>query len=89
MDMETGQSRLSHDLGSRASRVTTMGLFCPGGGRMITRFCIWWLGADPTDEYIRGWSAGVVQHKHDPDSCIALRLDGGEWPTYEQYWGLD
>jgi hypothetical protein len=35
MVMETGQSRLSHDLGSRASRFTTMGLFCPGGGRMI------------------------------------------------------
>jgi hypothetical protein len=55
---------------------------------MITRFCKWWLSGDLLDA-IRGWSAGVVQHMHDPDSCRALRRDGGEWPTYEQYWGLD
>ena len=35
MVMETGQSWLSHDFGSRASHVTTMGLFCPGGGIML------------------------------------------------------
>lgn len=56
---------------------------------MITRFCKWWLSGDLLDEYIRGWSAGVIQHMHDPDSCKALKRDGGEWPTYDEYWGYD
>lgn len=56
---------------------------------MIRRFCVWWLGADPFDEYLRGWSAGVIQHMYEPESCNALKRDGSEWPTYDQYWGYD
>ena len=39
------------------------------------------------DEFMKGWSSGVKQHMHEPESCKPISwIDGDEWPSERVYW---
>ena len=49
--------------------------------RMIRKFIRWLAEGELLDEYMRGWKAGVNQHKHEPESASHGVL------TAAEYWG--
>ena len=46
----------------------------------------WMFAGELMDEYMRGWSAGVIQHMYEPESCKPIKWVTGEsWPSEQVY----